>query len=114
MPLALNKRNQWCVSRTGAQARDAVPKMGDGLPESAYRSRLQTARCCCVQKAWWWATEEKASAERCQVSIEEMSASKPSDDASLLPQDTAKTGVDHWPWDESGRYLLTDPMAVGV
>jgi transposase, IS5 family len=44
---------QWCVSRTRAQARDAVPKMGDDLPESAYRSRLQTARCCCVQKAWW-------------------------------------------------------------
>jgi IS5 family transposase len=47
------KGKQWCVSRTGAQARDAVPKMGGGLPESAYRSRLQTARCCCVQKAWW-------------------------------------------------------------
>jgi IS5 family transposase len=42
------KGNQWCVSRTRAQARDAVLKMGDGLPESAYRSRLQTARCCCV------------------------------------------------------------------
>jgi transposase, IS5 family len=46
------KGSQWCVSRTRAQARDAVLKMGDGLPESAYRSRLQTARCCCVQKAW--------------------------------------------------------------
>ena len=46
------KGKQWCVSRTRAQARDAVLKMGDGLPESAYRSRLQTARCCCVQKAW--------------------------------------------------------------
>ena len=32
----------------GAQARDAVLKMGEGLPEPAYRSRLQTARCCCV------------------------------------------------------------------
>jgi IS5 family transposase len=47
------KGKQWCVSRTGAQARDAIPKMGDGLPEPAYGSRLQTARCCCVQKAWW-------------------------------------------------------------
>ena len=47
------KGKQWCVSRTRAQARDAVLKMGDGLPESAYRSRLQTTRCCCVQKAWW-------------------------------------------------------------
>jgi len=34
------KGKQWCVSRTRAQARDAVPKMGDGLPEPAYRSRL--------------------------------------------------------------------------
>ena len=42
------KGNQWCVSRTRAQARDAVPKMGEGLPEPACRSRLQTARCCCV------------------------------------------------------------------
>jgi transposase len=41
------------VSRTRAQARDAVSEMGDGLPESACRSRLQTARCCCVEKAWW-------------------------------------------------------------
>jgi transposase, IS5 family len=46
------KGKQWCVSRTRAQARDAVLKMGDGLPEPAYRSRLQTARCCCAQKAW--------------------------------------------------------------
>jgi transposase, IS5 family len=47
------KGKQWCVSRTRAQACDAVLKMGDGLPEPAYRSRLQTARCCCVQKARW-------------------------------------------------------------
>src|ERR1700745_2136596 len=26
------KGNQWCVSRTRAKSRDAVPKMGDGLP----------------------------------------------------------------------------------
>ena len=47
------KGNQWCVSRTRAQARGAVPKMGAGLPEPAYRSGLQTASCCCVEKAWW-------------------------------------------------------------
>lgn len=41
------------VSRTQARACDAVSKMGEGLPKSACRSRLQTARCCCVQKAWW-------------------------------------------------------------
>ena len=43
----------WGVSRTRAKARDAVLKMGVGLPKSACRSRLQTARCCCAQKAWW-------------------------------------------------------------
>jgi IS5 family transposase len=47
------KGNQWRVSRTRAQARGAVPKMGAGLPEPAYRSGLQTASCCCVEKAWW-------------------------------------------------------------
>ena len=38
------------VSRTRALARGAVPKMEVGLPKSACRSRLQTARCCCVPK----------------------------------------------------------------
>ncbi len=46
------KGNQWCVSRTRAKARGAVPKMGVGLPESACRRRLQIASCCCVEKAW--------------------------------------------------------------
>ncbi|CAE6820370.1 hypothetical protein R69746_06027 [Paraburkholderia aspalathi] len=41
------------VSRTQAKACGAVLKMGVGLPKSACRGRLQTARCCCVQKAWW-------------------------------------------------------------
>ncbi|MGF6652703.1 transposase-like protein [Paraburkholderia youngii] len=41
------------VSRTHAKACGAVRKMGVGLPESACRNRLQTARCCCVQKARW-------------------------------------------------------------
>ncbi len=36
------------------------------------------------------------------------------EDASLLPQGAAKTGVDHWPWDESGRYLFTVPAVAGV
>ena len=36
------KGKQWWVSRTRAQARDAVLKMGDGLPESACTGRLQT------------------------------------------------------------------------
>jgi IS5 family transposase len=47
------KGNQWCVSRTRAQARGTVLKMGVGLPEPACRSRLQTASCGCVEKAWW-------------------------------------------------------------
>jgi|ERR1039457_7206695 IS5 family transposase len=46
------KGNQWCVSRTRAEARDAVSKMGVGLPEPACRSRFQTASCCCAEKAW--------------------------------------------------------------
>lgn len=41
------------VSRTQAEACGAVLKNGAGLPESACRSRLQTARCGCIQKAWW-------------------------------------------------------------
>lgn len=49
----LAKAAAWCVSRTRARARDAVPKMGVGLPKPVCRGRLQTARCCCVQKAWW-------------------------------------------------------------
>ena len=46
------KGNQWCVSRTRAQARDAVSKMGVGLPEPACSSRFQTASCCCAEKTW--------------------------------------------------------------
>jgi transposase len=52
------KRNRlkmlfWGVSRMQVETCSAVLKMGEGLPESAFRSRLQTARSCCVQKAWW-------------------------------------------------------------
>jgi transposase, IS5 family len=47
------KGNQWCVSRTRAQARGTVLRKGVGLPEPACRSRLQTASCCCVEKTWW-------------------------------------------------------------
>ena len=49
-----------------------------------------------------------------QVSVEEMSESKPSDDASLVNQRAVKTGVDLLLQEQSGRYLLTVPMAVGV
>ena len=41
------------VSRTQARACGAVLKMGEGLPKSVCRDRLQTTRCCCVQKTWW-------------------------------------------------------------
>ena len=53
LPVGKSWRMDESVSRTRVQAWDAVPKMGVGLPKSACRSRLQTARCCCVQKAWW-------------------------------------------------------------
>ena len=56
----------------------------------------------------------KGIGKRCQVRIEEMSESKPSDDASLLPQNAARTGDDHWLQDKSGRYLFTVPTAAGV
>jgi hypothetical protein len=39
---------------------------------------------------------------------------QPSDDTSLFPQDTVKIGVDQWLQDQSGRYLFTGPMTVGV
>ena len=52
-PVGLSWRMDESVSRTQAKACGAVLKMGVGLPKSACRSRLQTARCCCVQKAWW-------------------------------------------------------------
>lgn len=43
----------WGVSRMQVKSCNAVPKMGAGLPESAFRSWLQTAWSCCAQKAWW-------------------------------------------------------------
>ena len=43
----------WGVSRMQVETCRAVPKMGEGLPESAFGSRLQTTRSCCAQKAWW-------------------------------------------------------------
>jgi hypothetical protein len=49
-----------------------------------------------------------------QVSVEKMSESKPSEDASLLNQGAVKTGVDYLLQEQSGRYLLTVLMAVGV
>lgn len=52
-PVGKSWRMDESVSRTQAKACGAVLKMGVGLPKSACRSRLQTARCCCVQKAWW-------------------------------------------------------------
>ncbi|KAG0162218.1 hypothetical protein DFQ28_004757, partial [Apophysomyces sp. BC1034] len=49
-----------------------------------------------------------------QVRVEEMSASKPSDDASLIRQSAVKTGVISSPQDQSGRGLLTGLTAAGV
>jgi len=43
----------WGVSRMQVRTCRAVLKMGGGLPESAFRSWLQTTRSCCAQKAWW-------------------------------------------------------------
>ena len=47
-PVGASWRMDESVSRTQVKAWDAVLKMGVGLPKSACRSGLQTARCCCV------------------------------------------------------------------
>src|ERR1039457_4953533 len=49
-----------------------------------------------------------------QVSVEKMSESEPSDDASLMIQGTVRTGAARLLQDESGRNLFTGPAAVGV
>ena len=51
---------------------------------------------------------------RWQVRVEKMNESEPSDDASLVIQDAVKTEVVSIPQDQPGRYLSTDPVAVGV
>jgi hypothetical protein len=43
-----------------------------------------------------------------------MSESEPSDDASLVLQGAVESADEYAQRDESGRDLLTDPMAVGV
>jgi len=43
-----------------------------------------------------------------------MSESEPSDDASLVLQGTVKSAAEYALREQSGRNLLTDPMAVGV
>ena len=77
--------------------------MGVGLPEPAYRSRFQTGRCCCTRKDAVVNNRRKGIRSGCQVGIEEMSESKPSDDASLGSQGTVKTGAGQKLWDKSGR-----------
>ena len=49
-----------------------------------------------------------------QVSVEKMSESEPSDDASLMIQGIVRTGAARLLQDESGRNLFTGPAAVGV
>lgn len=87
--------------------------------EMASRSRLAGAgfklpRCCCVRKSVVVNDCGKGAHVECQVSVEEMSESKPSDDASLLPQGAVETGAAPLLQDESGRHLFTDPVAAGV
>lgn len=49
-----------------------------------------------------------------EVSVEEMSASKPSEDASLISQGAVETGAVRMLRDEPGRDLFTVPVAAGV
>ena len=84
MVLCVDEKSQiQGVSRTRAEARDAIPKMGDGLPKSACRGRLQTAQCCCVKKDVVVSDCGKVILQGWQVRIEQMSESKPADNASL-------------------------------
>ena len=46
--------------------------------------------------------------------VEEMSESKPSDEVSLIGQKRCRNWIVSVIREESGRYLFTDPMAVGV
>jgi hypothetical protein len=48
------------------------------------------------------------------VRVEEMSESKPSDEASLTRLRRCRNWIVSVIWDESGRHLFTDPMAAGV
>jgi hypothetical protein len=43
-----------------------------------------------------------------------MNESEPSDDASLVIQEAVKTEAVSMLQDQPGRYLFTDPVAVGV
>jgi len=58
--------------------------MGVGLPKSACRSRLQTAPVLLRSKGVVVNVWGKGVHSGRQVSVEEMSESKPSDDASLI------------------------------
>jgi hypothetical protein len=48
------------------------------------------------------------------VRVEEMSESKPSDEASLTRLRRCRNRIVSVIWNESGRHLFTDPMAAGV
>ena len=96
-------------SRLVAVIEPYYPKNEKGRPRLGLTKML---RLYFVQQ--WYGLADEATEDAVYDSIEKMSASKPSDDASLLPQDAVKTGVGHWLWDQSGRHLFTDPMTVGV
>jgi hypothetical protein len=94
--------SSWCCTEDGS----GPP--GAGLQEQASNRPVLLRSKGEVVSDW------RKGITGCQVGIEKMSESEPSMTHRYCPQGTAKTGVDHWPWDQSGRYLLTDPMAVGV
>src|SRR5256885_187819 len=62
----------------------AAPKMGEGLPRSAYRRRSQTTQCCCSSKGYGSERLGKVLPRGGKVSVEKVSESKLSEDASKL------------------------------
>jgi len=83
-------------------------------PKSACRSRLQTAAVLPRSKGLVVNDCGKGVPLGRQVSVEEMSESKPFDDASLIRLKCCRDWIGSVIREESGRYLFTSPMAAGV
>ena len=77
------KGQQWCVSRTQAADLWCCTEDGRRPPEVGLQEQASNRPVLLRSKGVVVSDRGKASREGCQVSIEKMSESKPSDDASL-------------------------------
>jgi hypothetical protein len=101
------------VSRTQAADLWCCTEDGSRPPEAGLQGQASNHPVLLRSKDVVVSDRGKVTRWGWQVRIEKMSDSKPTEDASLC-QGAVETEVDHWLQDESGRYLLTDPMAAGV